>query len=209
MRLTRLLRPTLLFTLALMLATALTPETALAGSLGDFNALVKRGHHDDSGYPFGLRALCLSVRTDRTQTFRVQFTPSCRYRTTAAQNQLDWCKLMGFTTVDIHKHSIRLGWRYNPQTDKIDLGYYGYIKGNRTMQALTSIDVGAWASVTIRMHRNGEMVEVNGVRHEVSQALGLSSLFPTPTWVLRTAYFGGDEEAPQDISIVVRDIQVN
>jgi len=205
----RFLRPTLLFTLALMLLTALQPDSAIAGSLGDFDAKIKKGKHEDTGWPFGTKCINLSVRTDRTVTFRAQFTASCRYRTTSTQNQFDWCKLMGLTTARIHHNSIRLGWRYNPTTDKIDLGFYGYAKGVRHMQELTSIDIGAFADVKIRMHRNGLMVEANGVKHEVNTALGFSSLFPTPTWVLRTAYFGGDEEAPQDMHINVRNIQVN
>jgi hypothetical protein len=204
----RVSRPTLGLTLLLVAAVALFPSRAIAGSLPDFDARIKKGSHDDTNL-WGPRCLNLSTRTDRTVTFRAQFTASCRYRTTSSQNQLDWNKLMGITTARIHHNSIRLGWRYNPTTDKIDLGFYGYAKGARIMQPITSIDIGAWADVRLRMHRNGLEVEVNGQKHVENRALGLSSIFPTPTWVLRTAYFGGDETAPQDMLILVRSIRTS
>ncbi len=194
---------------ALAIAALLVAGAAIAGSLPDITFQLKRGCHYDSNFTLGPRALNMSTRMDRSVHFQCLFQPSCAYRTVDPSNQLDWNKLMGITTIDIHKNSIRLGWRYSPADGKIDLGYYGYIKGTRTMPLITKVDFDTWVDVDITMSASGESVTVNGQTFAVNQSLGLSLFWPTPSWILRTAYFGGNETAPQDMAIQVRDIQYN
>jgi hypothetical protein len=112
---------------------------------------------------------------------------------------------MGITAVDIHGNSIRTGWRYEPSTDQIELGFYGYRDGVRISQQLTEVDLEEWVDVTLEFTEDRYYAEVNGHAHEVAGPSD-PGLFDRTTWVLRTAYFGGDETAPHDIHIDVRDV---
>jgi hypothetical protein len=190
-------------------ATALAPAEAHAATLPDATFTINQGKHESGSILSGPRLFCLSTRVDRTVSFKVLFTSTCEYQTQNAANQGDWNKVMGITTLDIHKNSIRLGWRWLPAERKIELGFYGYAKGQRIMQPLTKVNLDEWATVELRMHRGGLSAVANGTRHEVSQSLGFSSFFPTPTWVLRTAYFGGDETAPHAMTLRVKEIRAS
>ena len=192
------------------IAAVLLASVALAGTLPDARFVLQAGHHYDSGCILaGPRAFALDTHLDRSVSFQCLFEPSCAYRTVNPVNQFSWNKLMGITTARIHHNSIRLGWRYDRTTAKISLGFYGYIKGNRIMKDLVEVDLGQWIDVRIEMTPNLESVTVNGTRIEENQSLGLSMFFPTPTWILRTAYFGGTETAPQDMAIEVRAIRID
>ena len=188
-------------------AAVLLAGVAIAGSLNDIRFTIKGGCHDDSNFTFGPRAMALGTHMDRSVSFQCLFEPSCAYQTVQSSNQADWCKLMGITTLQIHKNSIRLGWAYNPATNKIDLGFYGYIKGARIMPKMTDVAFNTWVDVSISMSNNMESVTINGITHTENQSLGLSMFWPSPSWILRTAYFGGDEKAPHDMAIQVRGIQ--
>lgn len=164
----------------------------------------KKEHHS---HPHGFRRLKLAKTFSRRLHFQVRFQQDIRYTTADPQNQADWGKLLGFTSNRIHKNSIRLGWAWNPTTNKVDLGYYGYLDSKRTMPLLTSVAPDEWADVAITFDDGGMSVEVNGVRHEERGSNGVSG--PVSSWFLRTAYFGGDEKAPHMIHIDVRGIVVD
>lgn len=195
----------LVLSLAIALLVVLTPA-ADAGSMADFTFTIKKDCHNSTNHLFGTVAMNMCVKPDRALSFKVLFPSSTPYATQAPANQWDWNKLMGISTALIHKNSIRLGWRWNPTKNKVDLGYYGYIKGNRTMPEITSVDLNQWVDVRITMTKDGESVTVNGIKHEVKSPLGFSTFFPTPTWILKTAYFGGDEMAPHEFKIQIKDV---
>jgi len=166
---------------------------------------IKGGNHDsDKG---GIRSLQLGWNPDRTQRFKATFHRDVPYATKAASNQGDWNKLMGFTTNQIHKNSIRLGWRWRPDLNKVEVGYYGYIQGTRTMLPLTTVALETPIDVEIHLWKNGELVRAAGASHTEGRSLGLSGFWPTTTWLLETAYFGGDETAPHDVDISITDLQ--
>ena len=156
--------------------------------------------------PHGVRRLKLAKTFSRELHFQVSFGDGVRYTTADPQNQSDWNKLLGFTTNRIHKNSIRLGWSWNPATQRVRLGYYGYLDGARVMPQLTSVALGEWADVTIRFDDGGMSLSVNGVEHSERGSLGIASWVPVSTWFLRTAYFGGDEKAPHTMDLDVRGI---
>lgn len=173
-------------------------ESALSSTL---DLTIDEGNHDSTF--LGSTALKMGTKIDRTLTFNAYFNSNVPYTTSDPSNQGDWCKLMGISTNRIHHNSIRLGWRWNPKTAKVELGFYGYIQGQYYRRYLTSVDLNTWVPVTIRMWNNGETVTVNGISYTENRSLGFSSWIPTSTWVLQTAYFGGDEVAPHKIKINV------
>jgi hypothetical protein len=193
--------------LGMALAAVLFAGVAVGGTLNDVVFEIDQGCNYDSNFTLGPRAMALGTHMDRTVSFQCLFESSCAYITSNPADQADWCKLMGITTLDIHKNSIRLGWAWNPQTHKMALGFYGYIKGTRIMQEIAQVDLNTWVDVSIEMTPNLESVTVNGLKHEEQRSLGLSMFWPTPSWILRTAYFGGNETAPHEMKIDVRDIQ--
>jgi hypothetical protein len=186
------------------------PGTAQAGDSTTF--LIKKGHHDCTSYLLGLRALQVKTKVDRTVSFRGYFPDNATYTTASPGNQSDWNKLMGITTNLIHKNSIRLGWAWRPPSQgdtnsgKMALGFYGYIKGQRISQEITRVPLKTPFTCTLRMHNGGLSVTVNGIEHKRDLSLGFSNVIPTMTWMLQTAYFGGDEKAPHDINIRVEEI---
>ena len=143
---------------------------------------------------------------DRFLSFQVRFQSDCDYISEDPVNQHDWNKLMGLSTINVHDDSVRLGWRYEPATDEIELGLYAYRDGERIYDEVASIPLETWADVTLILSESEISVEVDGAVSSVTGRGSGTGLFNGTTWVLRTAYFGGDEKAPQDVHIDVRDI---
>jgi len=195
--------------LSALALVGLIAAPAIARTLADVTLRIHQGCHYDTRL-FGARALELSLHTERSLAFDVMFPASDAYTTQNPANQDAWNKVMGISTARIHHNSIRLGWRWLPNENKMELGFYGYLKGQRIMEPLVKVAPGAWTPVEIRMSGpRGLSVEAGGVKYERNEALGFSALFPTPTWILETAYFGGQETAPHDLAIQVRNIVVN
>ncbi|MBS2021169.1 MAG: hypothetical protein JST92_02080 [Deltaproteobacteria bacterium] len=170
-----------------------------------FGFHIPSGKHRSKGG--GPGTLHFGTHPDRTVHFRAKFHQNAAYTTASSGNQSDWNKLLGITTNWIHKNSIRLGWAYNPSTKLIDLGFYGYIHKTRYMPKITSVPLETWVDCELHLWREGMSVTVNGQTTTINQDLHLSTWFPTMTWVLMTAYFGGDETAPHDIDVDVTDVR--
>lgn len=148
----------------------------------------------------------IGKRVDRSLRFRATFSADAAYTTSNPANQSDWNKLMGITTDRIHKNSIRIGWRWNPQSQKVELGFYGYLDGARFMPMLTDVAPGQSIDCELRMTNTSITARAGSVTRTETGSLGAS--FPT-TWVLHSAYFGGDETAPHDIHITVDNVSAD
>jgi hypothetical protein len=176
-------------------------------SLPDASFVIPAGAHKARAEGAGLTAMRAGA-PDRTVRFEVRFPEEAAYRTKAPGNQADWNKVMGLSTLLIHRDSIRLGWRYLPGEDRMELGFYGYLAGERRTKALTRVKLGAWTLVELRMRPDGLRCTAGGSAHQEQGAVGVPDS-PNPTWVLRTAYFGGDETAPHDVPLDVRRIRID
>ena len=86
----------------------------------DASFVIDAGGHDST--PGGITATRAQSHLDRFVSFQGKFSPDAAYASTDPVNQYDWNKLMGLTVTDIHEDSVRLGWRYVPSTDRIELG---------------------------------------------------------------------------------------
>ena len=94
--------------------------------------------------------------------------PARAYATQNAANQSDWNKLMGLTTDRIHKNSIRIGWRWNPRTQRVELGFYGYLNGTRFMQMLGDASPGQPIDCELRMTNQGLFARAGVASHSES-----------------------------------------
>ena len=151
----------------------------------------------------------LNVHLDRTVSFNLRFDANANYLNGTPSTQSDWNKVMGLTSNRIHHNSLRIGWRWNPAAQVIELGFYGYIQGQRIDSKLASVPLGQSIACELHLDNNGMRATAGGVTRDVRQPLGLSGWFPTTTWLLRTAYFGGTETAPHDIDLSVSGITLH
>jgi len=145
----------------------------------------------------------LGSHVDRLLRFTAVFEADAEYLTANPLNQSDWNKLMGLTTDRIHQNSIRLGWRWNPVSRRVELGFYGYLAGTQTMTMLTDVGLGESIDCELRMTDTGLEVRAGGASHQEQGSLGAGFVV---SWVLHSAYFGGDETAPHDIHVDVTNV---
>ena len=163
---------------------------------------ISEGGHD--GSPKSVVAMETDTSFDRQLSFDAYFHGDARYTSVDPVNQYDWNKLMGLTSSDHQYNSIRLGWRYNPDEDAIDLGYYGYLNGVRQMHELATVPFERWVPVTLQFSTTGTTATADGV--SASESGVVDTTAGGATFIMQTAYFGGDEVAPHDIHIDVRNI---
>lgn len=134
--------------------------------------------------------------------FVVYFDSSAIYTTVDKANQGDINKLYGFSDCSsLHQtNSARLGWRY--YKNGLELFAYTYAGGRRSFKTLGSVQISKKYTCTIVAKANEYVFYVDG-KNPVVMDRGCSNggmqyqLYP---------YFGGDENAPQNINIWIKEI---
>jgi hypothetical protein len=143
------------------------------------------------------------VATEYTELrFLVKFDSSAIYNTVTAENQYDINKLYGFSDNNAHHHefSARIGWRWSDGA----LRLFGYIynNGQSSAKELATISIGGEHNCSIRVTDHHYIFSVNGNTTTMPRSSSAASakgykLFP---------YFGGDETAPHDIRIRIKEV---
>lgn len=105
----------------------------------------------------------------------------------------DLNKLLGFSCGDHHDNSARFGWRWN---DSLEIHAYMYFSGQRYTEYITSIDF-EWHDYELRTNDTAYVFVIDTItRYYNFDKSGVGyMLFP---------YFGGDDPAPHDVTIMVR-----
>jgi hypothetical protein len=133
--------------------------------------------------------------------FLVKFDSSAIYTTANPNNQYDINKLYGFSDNDAHHHefSARIGWRWSKEA----LRLFGYIYNNGIVNSeeITTINISSENDCSIKISGNSYIFSVNGKttsmpRTSTGAVAKGYKLFP---------YFGGDETAPHDIHIWIKE----
>ncbi len=142
-----------------------------------------------------------SVSVD-SMVFKVLFDSTAIYTTQLRENQGDINKLFGFSDCSSFQHtnSARVGWRFHKKG--LELFAYTYAKGTRSFISMGSIEINKKYTCTI-VAKKGQYVFYLNNNTPITMARGCSSglqfrLFP---------YFGGNEKAPQNINIWVKNIR--
>lgn len=156
---------------------------------------IKTGSHEVENNTNGLF-------TASSMRFQAIFDSSCMYQTRISENQHDINKLMGFSDCSSQhqSNSARFGWNWRENALRIYA--YIYVDGQRQEKELGTAELDKINSFGIRTSGNSYIFTFNGVettmpRH-CSGGTGVSyKLLP---------YFGGDEPAPQDIRIKIRNL---
>ena len=134
--------------------------------------------------------------------FIVRFDSTAIYKTDSIQNQLDINKLYGFSdNNDQHHHfSARFGWRWSDGA----LRLFGYIYNNGEMsyEELKSIEIGAEYYCSIKVNPTDYVFTIN----ESSKSMPRSSTTASAIGYRLYPYFGGNEAAPHDIHIRIKEL---
>ncbi|MGK0362182.1 MAG: hypothetical protein ACI9U2_004502 [Bradymonadia bacterium] len=131
--------------------------------------------------------------------FRATFDDTAIYETRDPSNQADINKLYGFADCSAHHHtnSARFGWRW--YDDELQILAYTYVDGDRQWSLLGSAPLNEAVEYRIQLDGDRYVFTFDGQVTEMPRGCDGNGgvkyrLYP---------YFGGDEEAPHDISITV------
>ncbi|MFI5188419.1 MAG: hypothetical protein ACHQF0_16930 [Chitinophagales bacterium] len=134
--------------------------------------------------------------------FTVKFDSSAVYQTIDPVNQEDINKLYGFSdnNADHQQFSARFGWNW--ARGALRLYAYVYNSGERASQEITSIQIGTEYTCSIKVSGDHYIFSADNITIEMpreSKTSGASGykLFP---------YFGGDETAPHEIDIWIKEL---
>ncbi len=166
---------------------------------GGHTYVIKKGNH----YHTGLDGAWGSRKHFGRQAY---FFADAAYESVIPVNQLDINKLIGFSDCGAvfsnHNNSARFGWNWDPTTQMIKLHAYTYVNSERQWAYIKSIPLKT--TVTLNLSVEGyfytfqaDQVTVKMPRHCDSKWAWGWQLFP---------YFGGDETAPHDIHIWLKEI---
>lgn len=156
--------------------------------------LIRQGQH------FCDQSTLKSVKTSEMK-FMVIFDSSAIYQTVSPANQYDINKLYGFSEgFDNQYNSARIGWRWSDNA--LRLFGYVYKQGTRYSQEITAIPINAEISCSIKLSGSSYIISANG--NAVTLPRGLST--STANGYQQYPYFGGDEVAPRNISIKIKNI---
>ena len=134
--------------------------------------------------------------------FVVRFDNSAIYQTIDAANQADINKLYGFSdnNQDHHVNSARIGWRwYNNQLQLLAYVYNNSIQSDRM---IVSVPLNQDVNASIKVESSTYIFNVNGTIVTMPR----TSVTPKAVGYQLYPYFGGDEVAPQNIKIWIKDI---
>ncbi len=133
--------------------------------------------------------------------FTAKFDSSAVYATVNPTNQLDINKLYGFADDDKQHHisSARIGWRW--YTNRLELFGYVYNDSIRTTQIITQVPLKTDIPCSIKVDGTRYVFTANGTQITMAR----TAKTPAGKGYRLYPYFGGDEMAPQDITIQIRE----
>jgi len=144
----------------------------------------------------------ISVVNTAEMKFVALFDSSAVYKTIDPNNQGDINKLYGFSDNNAHhqQFSARFGWNW--LSDGLHLWAYDYNYGIRDYKDLGVVSIGKAINCSIRVTLTQYIFVVDGKETIMVRSAGTTvgsgyKLFP---------YFGGDEYAPHDITIQIKEL---
>ena len=134
--------------------------------------------------------------------FIVKFDSSAIYTSKQAVNQYDINKLYGFSDNDDdhHQFSARFGWSWTKNA--LHLYAYVYNEGAVTKTELGTVSIGSENVCRIAVSGSNYIFSVNDTQVSVPR----KSITPSAKGYLLYPYFGGDETAPHNITILIKTL---
>lgn len=143
----------------------------------------------------------LTLFTHDELKFLAKFDHTAIYTTQDTINQLDVNKLYGFSDCASphHRNSARFGWRW--YKNFLEVFAYSYTNGVRSSKFMTVVNLEQEYEYMIKLEDDVYIFYVNGVTVTLPRGCSAGGvkyyLFP---------YFGGDEKAPHEISIRIKEL---
>jgi CRISPR/Cas system-associated exonuclease Cas4 (RecB family) len=169
-------------------------DEQIAASTEKSTYTIKKGSHSSSNSIF---------KRVQTSTMRVEvvFDSTAVYKTVNPGNQGDINKLYGLSdcSSNHHSNSARFGWRW--YNNRLEIHAYTYKNKIRESKYIDYVELGKPYTYEIKLEDEKYVFTVNDKKVVLPRSCsGLAEgykLFP---------YFGGDETAPHDIKVIVRDL---
>lgn len=172
----------------------LSTPTPVAAALPFKQYLIPKGEHYANGNDF--------KEVDLAELkFIVRFDSSCIYQTIDPQNQWDINKLYGFADNNSfhQQYSARFGWRWSEGA--LRLFAYTYNNAVRDSKELAVVTIGQEVHCAIKVNGASYIFSVN----EKQETMPRLSTTLTGKGYQLYPYFGGDEVAPHDVKIWIRE----
>lgn len=156
---------------------------------------IKQGQHysDQKSY----KAVALSGLN-----FIVKFDSSAIYKTGKEENQYDINKLYGFSdnNADHHQYSARIGWAWNKNA--LRLYAYVYNEGIVSKSEIGIVAIGTETHCSIKVAGDFYIFSMN----EAQLSVPRKSATSLANGYMLYPYFGGDEPAPHDVNIRIKNL---
>lgn len=154
---------------------------------------IKKGHHSS--------VIRFNTLTSNTLEFDAIFNESSKYQSNNEANQWDINKLYGFSECNTqhHNNSARFGWRW--LDGNLEIHAYVYNDGERYTKFINNANLNQVHSYSIEIKEKSYIFRMDDNivimdRTNKCDVGGYYMLYP---------YFGGDEKAPHDITIQIRE----
>ena len=138
----------------------------------------------------------------KEQKFLVRFDSSAVYQTIDPANQYDINKLYGFSDngKQHHEFSARIGWRWSDGA----LRLFGYIYNNTVVsyQEIGPVSIGEEHTCSIKVNGSSYVFTVDSK----SITMPRESRGDVATGYKLYPYFGGDETAPHNMTIAIKEL---
>lgn len=133
-------------------------------------------------------------------SYEVVFTDSCKYDIGSDQSDIN--KLFGFSYGFHHNQSDRIGWRWNPSLNKIELLLYSYEQKVRRSFKLTEVALNTLNIIELEVYLNGLYRHISIKINNETYAFCL--LQDPVNWGYTLGlYFGGNRTAPHNMNILI------
>lgn len=157
--------------------------------------IIPRGSHYAQGNN-------LKMVTKSSMHFVAMFDSTCIYTALDPKNLGDIHKLYGFSDCNSQHHvnSARVGWVWNGKA--IDLYAYCYADSVRSSKLLGSVAFNTPIELTIKADSAQYTFTMNGKNTTMKRSCGSAGVSGYQLY----PYFGGDEVAPHDVHIFIKDL---
>jgi len=157
---------------------------------------IKKGKHYHSNFIARLGIINLKKKL----AHKVKFDKSCWYDYINNDSN-DLNKLYGYGIYDHHIHSMRFAWRPNfSEPGMIQIFAYWYEAQKRGMKFICDVSVNSFNDFKIEQHGNVYTLLVNGnqstIKFEKKRGI----------WRKGQPYFGGNNTAPNDMIITLKNL---
>ncbi|MDX5348192.1 MAG: hypothetical protein LPJ89_03645 [Hymenobacteraceae bacterium] len=158
--------------------------------------IIKQGMHSSTSKGRGANKI-----TGQTMRFEVTFDSSAVYKTSTKENQADINKLFGTSDCgsEHHMNSARFGWRW--YKEQLEIHAYTYVNGKRSSKFISVVQIGKPYVYEVQFEKN----RYNFILDDQKVTMPRSCSGDVEGYMLYP-YFGGDEQAPHDIKIILNTL---